>query len=105
MKLPKIKIKKLSKKTKLRILQGVCVITYSLGASLYGYFSYRAGQEDQWQYITDGADNSEAGAVIFHEGDIESRDNMYWVAGRKVSKDMWDTLQEMAKKEDEQENS
>ena len=104
MKLPKIKLKKMSKKNKLRVLQWCSVITYSLGASLYGYFSYRAGQEDQWQYITDGADNSEAGSVIFHEGDIESRDNMYWVAGRKVSKDMWDTLQEM-KEKDEQENS
>lgn len=105
MKLPKIKIKKLSKKTKLRILQGACVITYSLGASLYGYFSYMEGMEDEWRHIADNADKSETGTIIFHEGDMESEDNMYWVAGKKKSKELWKTLQEMAKKEDEQENS
>ena len=105
MKLPKIKIKKLSKKTKLRVLQWCSVITYSLGASLYGYFSYRAGQEDEWRYIADSADKSEVGAVIFHEGDMKSEDNMYWVAGRKKSKEIWESIPEMAKKEDEQENS
>ena len=99
MKLPKIK--KLSKKTKLRILQGACVITYSLGASLYGYFRYMEGQEDEWRYIADSADEAEVGRVIFHEGDMESEDNMYWVAGRKVSKVLWEAV----KKEDEQENS
>ena len=99
MKLPKIK--KLSKKTKLQVLRCTCVVAYSLGASLYGYFSYMEGQEDEWRYIADSADKSETGAVIFHEGDMKSEDNMYWVAGRKKSKVLWEAV----KKEDEQENS
>ena len=105
MKLPKIKIKKLSKKTKLQVLRWTCVVAYSLGASFYGYINYLEGQEDEWRYISDSADKSETGAVIFHEGDMKSEDNMYWVAGRKKSKEIWESIPEMAKKENEQENS
>lgn len=104
MKLPKIKIKKLSKKAETRILQGACVIMYSLGVGLYGYLNYMEGMEDEWRHIADNADKAENGAIIFHEGDMESEDNMYWVAGKERSKEIWKTLQEMAKKKDEQEN-
>lgn len=85
MKLPKIK---LTRTKKLRIAQVGCVIMYSLGAALYGALNYMEGQENEWRYIADNADNAKSGSIIFHEGDMESKDNMYWVAGREKSKEI-----------------
>ena len=105
MKLPKFKgIKKLTKVQKLRIGQIASVLVYTAGVTAYGILNYMEGKEVEWQYIADNANKADTGSIIFHDGDMESEDNMYWVAGKKKSKEIWKALQEMAKKEDEQDS-
>ncbi len=103
MKLPKFKgIKKLTKVQKLRIGQVVSMLVYTVGITAYGVLNYMEGEEVEWKHIAEKADGSPTGCVILHDGDVESRDNMYWVAGRDMSKEMWDELE--ARKKDEQDS-
>ena len=100
MKLPKIKLKKLTKIQKIRLGQVGATLVYTAGIVTYGVLNYIEGQEAQLKYLTDSANEAECGSIIFRDGD-----DRYWMAGRDTTEGMCEQLKDMAKKEDEQENS
>ena len=89
-----MKIPKISGYTVAKVV-GLAV--YAVGTAFYGVLNYMEGEEAEWNYIADKAD--ESGSMYLHDGDINSRDNMYWIAGREFSKKIWEAAK--LKKEDE----
>ena len=95
MKLPKIKI---SKKTKQRAILYSAMFVYSFGAALFGAANHEAGIMDEWDYLRDSADKHNK--VWIHEGgDLTRTDNMYLMAGRKLSEALYKDCQEYKKDE------
>jgi len=70
---------------------------YAVGTAFYGVLNYMEGEEAEWNYITGKVD--ESGSAYLHDGDINSRDNMYLIAGRELSKKIWENS--LMKKDDE----
>ena len=100
MKMPKIKLKKLTKIQKLRLGQVGAVLVYTAGVVTYGVLNYIEGEEAQWKYLTDSANEAESGSVIFCDSD-----DRYWMAGRDKTENMCEQFKDMVKKEDEDEDS
>lgn len=90
---------KISRKTATKIMNGVGLILYGVGAAMYGYFSFKEGQQAEWSYIADNADND--GSVFIHDGETTRTDNMYLVYGRDLSEKILNKIRES---KDEQEN-
>lgn len=93
MKLPKIKIKKLTKIQKIRLGQVGATLVYTAGIVAYGVLNYVEG-------LKDSANEAECGSVIFRDGD-----DRYWMAGCERTENLCEQLKDMVKKEDEDEDS
>lgn len=94
MKFPKIKIRK---GAGIRLLASAAV---SFGAAFFGYYSYRQGLEEQWEYLTDKAD--EKGNTFFtNMDDPDQNRNRYLMFGKERSSELWKNAQEMLNNEQE----
>lgn len=94
-----MKLPKISKKTKLTLVQACGLLLYGLGTAVYGYLNYKEGELAEWSYIADNADND--GSVFIHDGETTRTDNMYLVYGRDLSEKILNKIRES---KDEQEN-
>ena len=99
MKLPKIKLKKLTKIQALRLGQLGATLLYTAGVVTYGVLNYIEGQESQWKHLTDSANEAECGSVIFRDGD-----DRYWMAGRDRTEDLCEQLKDMVKKDEDEDS-
>lgn len=93
---------KISRKTATKIMNGVGLILYGVGAAMYGYFSFKEGQQAEWNYIADNADKD--GGVVMHDGDVGRSDNMYLIYGRDISFKILEKIKESREAKNEQEN-
>ena len=93
MKFPKIKIRK---GAGIRLLASAAL---SFGAAFFGYYSYKQGLEEEWEYLTGKAD--EKGNTFFTDlAAAEDRDR-YLMFGKEKSSELWKNAQEIANNDQE----
>ena len=94
MKFPKIKIRT---GAGIRLLASAAL---SFGAAFFGYYSYRQGLEEEWEYLTGKAD--EKGNTFFtNMADPDQDRDRYLMFGKEKSSELWKNAQEIANNDQE----
>ena len=94
MKFPKIKIRK---GAGIRLLASTAL---SFGAAFFGYYRYKQGLEEEWEYLTGKAD--EKGNTFFTDmGDPDQDRDRYLMFGKEKSSELWKNAQEIANNDQE----
>ena len=94
MKFPKIKIRK---GAGIRLLASAAL---SFGTAFFGYYSYKQGLEEEWEYLTGKAD--EKGNTFFtNMYDPDQNRDRYLMFGKEKSSELWKNAQEIVNNDQE----
>ena len=94
MKFPKIKIRK---GAGIRLLASAAL---SFGAAFFGYYSYKQGLEEEWEYLTGTADEKSNTFFTDMADPGQDRDR-YLMFGKEKSSELWKNAQEIANNDQE----
>ena len=94
MKFPKIKI---IKGAGIRLLASAAL---SFGAVFFGYYSYKQGLEEEWEYLTGTADKK-SNTFFTDMADPDKDRDRYLMFGKEKSSELWKNAQEIANNDQE----
>ena len=94
MKFPKIKIRK---GAGIRLLSSTAL---SFGAAFFGYYLYRQGLEEEWEYLTGKADEK-SNTFFTDMSDPDQNRDRYLMFGKEKSSELWKNAQEIANNDQE----
>lgn len=94
MKFPKIKIRK---GAGIRLLASAAL---SFGAAFFGYYSYKQGLEEEWEYLTGTADEK-SNTFFTDMADPDQGRDRYLMFGKEKSSELWKNAQEIANNDQE----
>lgn len=94
MKFPKIKIRK---GAGIRLLASAAL---SFGAAFFGYYSYKQGLEEEWEYLTGTADEK-SNTFFADMADPDKDRDRYLMFGKEKSSELWKNAQEIANNDQE----
>lgn len=94
MKFPKIKIRK---GAGIRLLASAAL---SFGAAFFGYYSYKQGLEEEWEYLTGTADGK-SNTFFTDMADPDKDRDRYLMFGKEKSSELWKNAQEIANNDQE----
>lgn len=94
MRFPKIKIRK---GAGIRLLASAAL---SFGAAFFGYYSYKQGLEEEWEYLTGTADEK-SNTFFTDMADPDQNRDRYLMFGKEKSSELWKNAQEIANNDQE----
>ena len=94
MKFPKIKIRK---GAGIRLLASTAL---SFGAAFFGYYRYKQGLEEEWEYLTGTADEK-SNTFFTDMSDPDQDRDRYLMFGKEKSSELWKNAQEIANNDQE----
>ena len=94
MKFPKIKIRK---GAGIRLLASTAL---SFGAAFFGYYRYKQGLEEEWEYLTGKADEK-SNTFFTDMSDPDQNRDRYLMLGKVKSSELWKNAQEIANNDQE----
>lgn len=94
MKFPKISIRK---GAGIRLLASTAL---SFGAAFFGYYRYKQGLEEEWEYLTGKADEK-SNTFFTDMADPDQDRDRYLMFGKEKSSELWKNAQEIANNDQE----
>ena len=94
MKFPKIKIRK---GDGIRLLASTAL---SFGAAFFGYYRYKQGLEEEWEYLTGKADEK-SNTFFTDMSDPDQNRDRYLMLGKEKSSELWENAQEIVNNDQE----
>ena len=94
MKFPKIKIRK---GAGIRLLASTAL---SFGAAFFGYYRYKQGLEEEWEYLTGKADEK-SNTFFTNMADPDQDRDRYLMLGKEKSSELWKNAQEIVNNDQE----
>ena len=94
MKFPKISIRN---DAGIRLLASTAL---SFGAAFFGYYRYKQGLEEEWEYLTGKADEK-SNTFFTDMADPDHDRDRYLMFGKEKSSELWKNAQEIANNDQE----